>query len=181
MNITNFRRFKIKSIGFLVFKNSFNRAKTKAIIFKGFSSITISKDEKRVRRSKSRSNSKLSMKTVMSNINIIKVSRFAIRELDIRDFRNHTRVMKVVNKNRSIRFSSNIVFSTNRINIMHKRAERKPPISKKDKSTVFMLKKIRNIRDTFDEKRRRKSERVLFTLKATKPKRNTVVYQYEER
>ena len=181
VKITNFRRFKVKAIGFLVFKDSFNRAKTKAIIFKSFSSITISKDKKWIRRSKSRSDSKFSVKTVMSNKNIIKVSRFAIRELDIRDFRNHSRVMKVVNKNRSIRFSSNIVFSTNRVNIVHNRAEREPPISKKDKSRFFILKKIRDIRDAFNEKRRRESIRVLLSLKATKPKRDTVVYRYEEK
>ena len=46
---------------------------------------------------------------------------------------------------------------------------------------IRRIKKIRAERDTIFNKVNRESIRVMIAFKATKPKRDTVVYRYEER
>ena len=95
--------------------------------------------------------------------------------------RRNKKTFRIIVRERKVRFRTNTIEATKVLNVRKNISIRKPPISKENNMIMFIRKKVSTKRDTFFNSRNRISRRIMLTLKTTKPKRDTVVYQYEER
>ena len=95
--------------------------------------------------------------------------------------RRNKKTFRIIVIERKVRFRTNTIEATKVLNVRKNISIRKPPVSKENNMIMFIRKKVSTKRDTFFNSRNRISRRIMLTFKTTKPKRDTVVYQYEER
>ena len=103
------------------------------------------------------------------------------QRFNISKMRSNKKTFRIIVRKRKIGFSTNTIEATKVLNVRKNISIRKPPVSKKNNVIIFRRKEISTKRDTLFDKRNRISRRIMLTFKTAKPKRDTVVYQYEER
>lgn len=79
------------------------------------------------------------------------------------------------------RFSTDRVEATDRMDIRKNVSMREPSISKKNDMIISIKEEVRTKGDTRFNEFKRVGIRIMSTFEATKPNRDAVAYQYEER
>lgn len=95
--------------------------------------------------------------------------------------RSDKKAVRIVVRESEETFRTKTIETAKRLNMRKDLNIREPSISKKNNGIIFIRKEIKAKRNAIFDKLNRISMRIMLSFETTKPKRNTVVYQYGER
>lgn len=118
----------------------------------------------------------------MSSVkNIFKDLGSIFKRLNISKMRSRKRTFRITIRKSEERFRTKTKETVNRLNMRKNINIRKPAISQENNMIIFVSEKISTIGNATFNKVNRISIRIVYSFETAKPKRNTVVYQCEER
>lgn len=147
LNFLSISGFKSKTVGFLRFKNTFNRAKTMRITSNSTLRRVIGK---KIARFLSRriGNNNSSFKQFSSKKDILKDFRMLNNRANVSKMRSSKEAFRIIVRKSKERFRANGIKATDRLNMRKNINMRKPPIGKKNDMIIFKRKERSTKRDT---------------------------------